>query len=103
VGKDKSENDLFGLLDADAGLIGIDGGEVEDFEKILKEDDAAILFHANGDLGVMVPKSLSPDDEAPRHVVLAVAALLYLSRHEEELMEWFNDNASEDFKKGMIQ
>lgn len=40
----------------------------------MRKGDAAILLHANGDIGLLIPKMEgSDDDEAPDHVALAMA------------------------------
>jgi hypothetical protein len=41
----------------------------------MRPGDAAILLHANGDIGLLIPKldELGDDDEAPDHVALAMA------------------------------
>lgn len=49
----------------------------------LHAGDAAILLHANGDIGLLLPKldDLSDDDDAPDHVELAMAFGV-IARHE---------------------
>lgn len=40
----------------------------------MRPGDAAILLHANGDIGLLIPKlDGDDDDEAPDHIALAVA------------------------------
>jgi len=39
----------------------------------MRRGDAAILLHANGDIGLLIPKPESGDDESPEHVQLAMA------------------------------
>lgn len=41
----------------------------------MRRGDAAILLHANGDIGLLIPKleELGEDEDAPDHVSLAMA------------------------------
>lgn len=39
----------------------------------MRPGDAAILLHANGDIGLLIPRLAADDEEAPDHVALAMA------------------------------
>lgn len=39
----------------------------------MRPGDAAILLHANGDIGLLIPRLTGDDEEAPDHVALAMA------------------------------
>lgn len=62
----------------------------------LDEDDAAIVFHADGTTALLLPKA-NDDDEMPLHVALAgaiAARIMTDSKFVDEMLAWVDNEVT---------
>lgn len=71
----------------------------------LHAGDAAILLHANGDIGLLIPKldQVRGDEDAPEHVTLAMAfGVIARSPVLREMVQMMAESVADDASVGAM-